>query len=398
VALDVSKWETQKMLTGVQTKLTEALKGYKAQAGVTACFNQLTEALNLLVNIYDRLEHFQDQQRLGDYIANIGAPQDNSNHLAGTPFENEFASLHLTIQSNLVLLEYENAMYAFKQWIFPFAKSHYEKYALPKNLKPVRDTESLHALVVAASDKLKSAQNSILGFRNTITHRDDFLYSGTFTSEVKTGGPFFAWDYADYKDELDSLFSGEKITLLADIENVPPGIKDRQSIKFKNVWLKFSLRGVRISPKVKSELDDLMEYFFVELAHGGTCYYDFQDEIYVVEGNPVDLGYSMEKDQKGEPLSQSEIREKLSLSGEFLLSPYAQWTLRLSIGNENKWDSDENDEGLHSPFFSLQEFIKNYGQYLVMELVGTGTYIYDKQNRLANEPSVSDYYQIRGKK
>ncbi|KAG4079634.1 hypothetical protein HA402_010414 [Bradysia odoriphaga] len=87
VALDVTKWEVQSALNGIKTTLDMATEGFDAQSELTSCFDQLSEALSLLIHIYDRLENCYDQQALGDYIANIGAAGDYEDLLRGTEYE-----------------------------------------------------------------------------------------------------------------------------------------------------------------------------------------------------------------------------------------------------------------------------------------------------------------------
>ncbi|KAJ6649901.1 hypothetical protein Bhyg_05142 [Pseudolycoriella hygida] len=396
VALDVQQWEVQGTLRGVRNILERATEGYATQADITGCFDALSEAMNLLVHIYDRLENYRDQQKLGDLIANIGAPGQYDELLRGTEYDEDVTALNMTIQSNLVLLEYDNAMKAFLQWVFPFARRYMEQTSLPDNLKPVRNQQTLKDLVVAAKKQLDSIKNDIGKYWTTIPNYTKFFFEGEFYVNDKLGGPFYVWSGKDHSDAIEGLFKGNEITLLADIRdnvrfvnsNSDTRSAKRMAIKFSSIYIRFNL-AKKFSEEEDDEkneerqrkFDDIMENFVVNLVHTGTNYYDFRENYYVIYGDPLTLSYSVRKNADGKHDIKSTSRDKV-MKGDLLLSPYTLWTVRLSADRRKAFDD-------------IREFVDD----ISLELTGMGKYIFDDDDQLAAyNLRAYDYYQIDGKK
>ncbi|KAJ6642714.1 hypothetical protein Bhyg_07668 [Pseudolycoriella hygida] len=378
VALDVTKWEVQSGLNGIQSTLEMAMEGFEAQSDLTSCFDQLSEALSLLIHIYDRLENYHDQQALGDYIANIGAVGDYKELLRGTIYEEGVRKLDMTIQSNLVLLEYENSMHAFKQWIFPFARSYLESVTLPESLKPVQDELSLREQVVMADKQLREIKDHITRYWSTIPEHDQFFYNGKFYSNEKVGGPFYMWTKEHHKKDIQALFKGDEIALFSDVRNSEQFVSYRKAIKFALIYLRFLLEGN--DEERKARFEDVLEYFVVNMYYTGVSYYEFQDQIYVINGDPINLSYGIKRDSQGEPEITSTSRDKL-LKGDLLLSPFGLWTVRLSADKKEA-------------FTLIKEFVND----ISLELAGSGMYIYDpKDELLALDLRPHEFYQVDGK-
>lgn len=356
-----------------------ATEGFDAQSELTSCFERLSEALSLLIHIYDRLENYHDQQKLGDYIANIGAAGDYKDLLRGTKYETGVRQLDMTIQSNLVLLEFENAMHAFKQWVFPFARSYLDSSRLPESLKPVQDETSLRELVVTAGKQLKQIKDHIKKYWATIPAWEKFLFTKKFYSNEKLGGPFYMWTKDHHKKEIQALFKGEEITLLADVRKSHPFVTYKRAIKFALIYLRFLLDGD--DEKRKAKFEDVLEYFMVNMVYSGVSYYEFQDQIYVINGDPITLSYGIKRDSKGEPEIMSTSREKL-LNGDLLLSPFGLWTIKLTADKREAF-----------------QLIKEFADDVSLELAGTGKYIYDPEDKLAAlDLRPQEYYQVDGRR
>jgi len=362
------------------------MQGYSAQADMKSSFDQLKEALTLLVNIYDRLENYKDQQALGGYIGNIGAPGDYTDLHQGTEFENGIRTVNETIQANLILMEYENVMQAFRQWVFPFAKPYLAASKLPTNIKPTRDKETLKELVSGANSQIKAARGNISRYWSTIQFNDKFSYIGKFYTNKESGGPFFRWEQETHKEKINKLLLGKQITLLADVRQSWKWVPQRKAIKFQKVFLNFHLRNGWKDEKKDTQRQDkfnaALDYFVVRLEHSGISYYDFLDDYFAIPGDSVTLNYGIKGNDKNDPDIKSISSGKV-LKGDVLLSPYTLWTLQLLA--ENK------EEALAK----LKEFVNDVD----VELVGSGTYIWDTKNLLpALDLRVREYYQVLGER
>ncbi|XP_037040576.1 uncharacterized protein LOC119077474 [Bradysia coprophila] len=375
IALDVTKWEVQTSLGDVQKLLNQSMEGFNAVEDLNACFEQLSEALSLQIHIFDRLENLRSQQALGDYIYNIGNAGDYLYLLKGTKYEELVLQLNVTILSNLVLLEFDNAMHVFKQWIFPFAECHFAKFYLPNSLKPTIDDQSLQELVVTANTQLKAAISTIKTYWSTVTSHDKFFFEGKFYSNEKIGGPFYEWTNSSHRTTIQKLFGKESVTLLADVRNSSTYVRVREAIKFSVIYIKFNLANANEERLAKFK--DALEYFMVHLEHSGNSYYGFEGNYYVIPGDKVTLSYSLKGSFEGDPDIQSVSRGKI-MTGDLLLSPYALWTVRLITDRDEGWTK-------------IAEFVSD----ISLELAGQGKYIWDYDNELTKlnlEPG--QYYTI----
>ncbi|KAF8789166.1 hypothetical protein HNY73_007130 [Argiope bruennichi] len=73
VTLDITKWHVQRTLKNVQLHIQALTRGFKAESAIVRCVDMLQEVMNILISIYDRIQHYQEQQTLADYIADISS-------------------------------------------------------------------------------------------------------------------------------------------------------------------------------------------------------------------------------------------------------------------------------------------------------------------------------------
>ncbi|KAG4067380.1 hypothetical protein HA402_015816 [Bradysia odoriphaga] len=375
IALDVTKWEVQTALGDVQNLLNQSMEGFKSVEDLNACFEQLNEALSLQIHIFNRLENLRSQQALGDYIYNIGNAGDYLYLLKGTIYEKLVLQLNVTILSNLVLLEFDNAMHVFKQWIFPFAECHFGKFFLPNSLRPTIDDQSLQELVVTANTQLKAAIATIKTYWSTVTGNDKFFFEGKFYSNEKIGGPFYEWTNSSHLTTIQKLFRKESVTLLADVRNSSTYVRVREAIKFSVIYIKFNLANA--TEERLAKFKDALEYFMVHLEHTGNSYYGFGGNYYVIPGDKVTLSYSLKGSFEGDPDIKSVSRGKI-MTGDLLLSPYALWTVQLLADRDVAWTK-------------IAEFVSD----ISLELAGQGKYIWDFNNELTKlKLDPAKYYTI----
>jgi uncharacterized membrane protein len=228
VGLDVSRWKIQSTLKEIMVEVGAMTKGFEVEDKFRRSIDKLSEALVMLINIYDRIQTFREKQLELNFIANIASPGSASIDLTESPYGPYVLELDQIIHCNLVLTEFEQVANAFKQWAFPFAHSHMSMFYLPENLQPT----NLDQVVSQAVLKVKEIQGQLNKNRSTILPYDKFLEKGDFAPNGLPNPPFYTWTHRDFEREISNLLLGLPITLLADIDK-DPNLKD--STKFSRI-------------------------------------------------------------------------------------------------------------------------------------------------------------------
>lgn len=117
VALDVTKWKTQMVLRDMKLEMHQLTQGFKVEENISRCIEKQEETMNTLVNIYDRIETYQDQQTLGNYLANICSASAKKIKISNPDLANSVNELEIAIRSNIVLKQYASSINALKQWV-----------------------------------------------------------------------------------------------------------------------------------------------------------------------------------------------------------------------------------------------------------------------------------------
>jgi hypothetical protein len=112
------------------------------------------------------------------------------------------------------------------------------------------------------------------------------------------------------------------------------------------------------------------------MTHLGNSYYRYNDKIYPMTTNSQDISYYFERNSNGEPVHRSLAYDKLK-NGDFMLSPYALWKIKL-INMENKCK------------FSFEN-LETYKDEINLELAGNGYYIH--KGGVKEDLMVESYYK-----
>lgn len=248
---------------------------------------------------------YRDQKKLGDYIAQISSDDFKSINISGD-LRPAFLSLDLMINSNVLLAQYRDATNAFKQTVFPFIERYLPSFNLPENIQLGSD---ISVLVSTAKQQLQAMRTAYIQNNEAAINRDDeFIITGNFDNRSFN------------KSFVRSLLRGEPVTLSADITR---GLK-MNVLKFRQIEMVLRASDAAWQVTLDTELHD----FDVKLSHMGNSYYRC-DATYFTISNPIQtITYSYKRKANGEPMSSNGVYQKL-LKGDFMLSPYAMWTLQL---------------------------------------------------------------------
>lgn len=358
VALDVQQWRVHKTIRSVQRKLIESIGGFKNDYGVGNCLVRIDEAFNMLTNIYDGIQTYQEQSKLVAYMGYLQLANIHNMEFDDDQMRANVRELQFNLQANIVLSQFNRAIDAFKQAVFPFAAGYLSIYQLPATLG---GGKNLTAVVTAAADKVKSLHERIEELNSTVINRnDELIHIARFDRDNNGSRPFYIWPNGEVKDKISRLFDGEKIYLLADVKRGG----SLNAVKFSAVDLQFFASN----RSANDQLHGILQNFRVALTHMGGSNYRCNQHFYTISSRPQTMEYSYgEKYQ--EPIDRNLVYDKLR-SGNRLLSPYALWAVQLKNG----------------PFQNLRSFVDSVD----IELHGRGQYVVE--NATICNTNLQKYY------
>ncbi|GIY18029.1 uncharacterized protein CEXT_427181 [Caerostris extrusa] len=125
VSLDVTKWKVQGMIRDMKLQMQQMTNRFQVKDNLARCIEKMEEVMTTLVNVYGRIQVYQEQQSLANYIADISSTAANDINISKPELVSALNELEIHIRSNLVLKQYKTAVDAFKQWVFPFAHTFF---------------------------------------------------------------------------------------------------------------------------------------------------------------------------------------------------------------------------------------------------------------------------------
>jgi len=158
IALDVSKWQMQTNLKDIKHELDKMTAGFAAQSEFIHVFEKVSDVIATLVVIYDRIQNYQEQAQLVDYIANVSSSTVTFELL-------EINELKIIILQNTILERYSTLISAVKQWAFPFADRFFNDFnfmlGIDNGQSINKNTDSLKEIIKILEEKLQRYNNSI---------------------------------------------------------------------------------------------------------------------------------------------------------------------------------------------------------------------------------------------
>lgn len=262
--LYVQKWKIYSIIKDFQTNIAFMIQASdpKIKAKVLACLDKLQNGISTIVRVYDIIQDYQGNVKLSNYIADLNSEVKISND---EQINSDIDKLEVIIKSNLVLQEYEKAVTAFKQYMFPFASLYFEMFSLPSQSNNITDlvhSTSLH--INYMTDELTK--------QTTVIQRSahQFFPDLSFDHTIYEQEPFYIWDNTEYKKEITDLLKGKEVILTADITKA----LNKNAVKFKEISIQFFISNEYI----KKEFDVLSQGFLVNMTHSGNSYYNCDEK------------------------------------------------------------------------------------------------------------------------
>lgn len=318
VTLDIIEWQVQGVVRDTKLQMQELTQGFKVKDNLARCIEKLEEAMTVMLNVYDRIQDYQKEQNLANYIADISATIVNDNNIENSELKDAISYLDITISSNLILHQYQIAIDVFKQFVFPFAHTYFKGLMLPSHLElgGTRNNTALENLVSEAARQIDHIKSQLDAYKKVIGKHDKAIIKGEFE--------FVVWKYEQHKNMILKLLSGEEVVVKADIRDSLP---NQDAIKFNAIKLNFMAKNSTI----QSEINDLLKHFAVTATHLGNSYYRYDDKIYLITTSSQEIYFTFaNKAGQKEPKLLNDVYDKLQ-HGNSMLSPYALWKIKLSL-------------------------------------------------------------------
>jgi hypothetical protein len=364
VTLRVASWKVQTTLKDVKLHLRQFTEGMKVKEIFARCIEKLDDVMTTLIDIYDRIQSYTEQKELADYIADIASADSDNVHIPDRNLRGAISTLEKIISINILFGQYEKTVAAFKQWVFPFAELWLQNF----NLLPYRMTnDSYEGFVFLVTRQIHTLKSKLTEYKTTIMRGvHSHIHNAEFSSDYKSGQPFYVWDNKRHKNTILDLLAGKEVVVKADILY---GVR-KNAVKFNRIEINFK----SVYKGIQDELDKLLFHFHVKLTHHGNSHYKCGNNFYVIRGDNQTIEYSREKRQDGQPMDHNSVYTRLR-NGDILLSPYAMWSIRLvNVTNVN--------------FPQLQPF----GNFVDLELVGEGQYV--SQGADVCNQDLRKYYEV----
>ena len=299
------------------------------------------------INIFDRIQNYQDQQALGNYIADI-----NSAHIQGITITDVALNaachdLEISIRSRIILQQYSLAIAAFKHWVFPLAEIYLVEFKPPTSSG--FETSSTNILVSDVWNQITRIRAKVKEYNSLITKNEAYIMNGEFNSELVSSKPFCVWKNVSSRAMIKKILSGEEVFVNSNIN-----LYDKDAIKFN--FAEFHFKAVNQS--LQTELVQTLKAFKISTTHMGNSRYRFNGNFYAISSTKLEIVYSFEKRRNGEPAFKNDIYVKLK-DGDIMLSPYTNWKVKITKATEN------------IPFDVLEKFIDKVD----LEIIGVGKYI-----------------------
>lgn len=349
--LEVNKWKIHIQLRSFKNKLSQELALTSSVPLFEQHIDQLEEALNVLINIYDRIASYKDKAVFANYFSQMITGKEPQ---IKDPLLNEgVQQLRAVILSNRILEQHANAIKAIKQHQFPFTELYLSASTFPDALELTNTKQILQHVEDQIEDLIRKIKTSRLSVGK---------YDRAIVGNVEFGSnldpPFYIWKYADASNAIDRLLSGEEVMIKADIRRS----LNVNAIKFNQLQLR--VVAANVSQQQQLEREFIEADIMVSMIMVGNSYYRCGKKYYYISADDhIAIEYSMRKKVDGTPSRVNEVYRKIKES-QYFLSPYATWKVTFQPNRLEK-------RGMSSIRIDRLE-LTGTGQYF-------GTGIYEKE-------------------
>lgn len=351
VGREFMRLEVKRSFENLKRQLKESTQGFEAGAKFAEIIQQIQEAIETSMNIYDRVQDYKDRITLADYMAKLVSPLA----VVQNP---RLELLRSKAQRNVVVEHYSRAVTAVRQWAFPFGASFLANIAnlaqLARANSPQEHMQLIRAQLTLLQTKVNNYHQEVQNFIDQALIKAEF-------SAIFPATPFYTWSSKEFAQQISDLLKGQQVNLYADINQVA---FRQAAIKFNEIEIKFKCQN----PEQQALLDLELQNFKVELHHSGQSYYRVGNQIYqMANDRGFNISYSFARRSDNRLVESNEVYNKMK-KGDLVLSPYTYWTIKLVPLPG-------------SQFHNLFDKFKNHQIGIELQLVGRGQYVDEAKTR-----------------
>ncbi|MBY0291783.1 MAG: hypothetical protein K2W92_00625, partial [Alphaproteobacteria bacterium] len=326
VALDVQKWNIRKYLMNVQDVIQDFTEGFNVEKDFRRSLEKMKGALETVLQLYERIQNFQDQMTLASYVANLQTPYF-SDMPKEEPLHSELLNLKKMTNNYIILERYAKAINAVQQWAFPFESyfvGEFENLHFNKTLSTEDTVNRAIGNLGKLEDRVEQYETTIVNFI------DKDIVKSDFRLKYKGNRPFFTWNFSNYEREIKKVLQGEEVILKAEI--FPNTLS---AVKFNKMELALS----HSNSTQDASLQEMLKNYRFTLTHQGDSFYKWKNQTYKISSGAFKISCHFERmKETQEPNGCNPIYEKLA-GKYYLLSPYAYWAIGIEP-SEQLSDSD----------------------------------------------------------
>lgn len=334
---------------------------------VRLSIGQLEDAMQMMLDIYDRVQTYNQKSEMVDYLnALASGPATPNQRNQANPV---LTQLENFITTNLICTQYKKAINEITLFAFPFGDT-YLATLQPRNLcEGTKFNVSSLEMLAAAHTQITHLSLQISTSDTTVNaQRDNHLVDATFNRDAGIG-PFQRWSNAEHRNSIRKLLAGNEVIFSSEIQKT--NIR-RMAVKFREI-------GIAIRTHVAADqlqLDTVLDGYEMRMKHMGLSYYRWHDEFYmIVSDASIELIKSFGKCNATHACHANAAYNKL-LNGNAVLSPYTLWTMQLRPIS-SAWKSYDR--------------LQRFADQVDIDLEGTGTYV-DERIKL-DRNLIDKYYQ-----
>lgn len=345
--LEFQKWHMDDYLSNVSMELKSWTENFKVEESVKIILKKMENAINTIIRLHTLIKEFNMKIKNAEYVEDMASAPFQITNIHDIKIRKPLTKLLHTHYANDIIDEYKKWIIAFKQYTFPFVNEFPDV------------SESLFAVF---SDPVVKANFIVEKMKFLKSHLNKKkahgqLFKHTTTSRFESRGPlssFYTWKNRQHSSDIKDILEGKEVKLFANIFEK----NNFSAIKFRNINILF------VSDDPKYDIENDFKGFSVTLTHNGDSYYRCNDKVYLIESGAFEFGSQFFRTPKKRSVDFNKL--------DYVLSPYATWTVRL-----NRMESN---------FTKLAKYVNNVN----IELVGDGQYM--NSNVSVCENDFTEYY------
>ncbi|XP_051165539.1 uncharacterized protein LOC127284239 [Leptopilina boulardi] len=343
--LEFEKWQMDKYLIDISSKLKIWTETFKVEESVNDIMIKLKNTINTIIRLHILIREFQLKIKNANYMENIASAPFQLINIKDEKLRKYLTKLLYTHYANDIIDEYKKLTIAFKQYTFPFIEEY---------------PDIIESSFTISSDPLIRANYIIEKMKFLKSHLIKKKAHGQllkYTSTAHFGNEFFSFYSWKNKSDIKNILNGKEVKLFANISY--ENNYYLSGVKFRDVNILFISNNLTINNNIKNDLNG----FSVTLTHNGDSYYRCNENVYLIESGVFEFENKFFLSTK---------RRKRNFELDYVLSPFATWTIRLNNKNNN--------------FTIMSKYVND----VTIEIVGEGQYMNSDVNVCKN--NLTKYY------